>query len=77
MTEESPERPARDQDQMEDKTAFRDDPRGSQQISEQQPETQQSDGGEDRLEGTPEDEPAGETGRDDGGQATGNPPNAG
>lgn len=70
------------EDQMEDQEAFREDPRGKQQVSEQQPETQAEDdgGGDPPAEGEGRDEGPGEpdqAGRDDPGEATGNPPNAG
>lgn len=69
-------RAAEDQSQMEDQSEFQEDPRGRQRVSDQQPETQPAEDGEDRRGKDPEDSRA-ETGRDDGGEATGNPPNAG
>lgn len=65
-----------DQDQMEDQREFEADPRGGRQVSGQQGETQPADDAgelpaEDREQGR------GETGRDDPGEASGNPPNAG
>lgn len=80
MMQPSEKDPARDEDQMDDQEAFRDDPRGKQQVSEQQPETQADDeggaasGGE---EGEGERGEQDQTGRDDPGEATGNPPSAG
>jgi hypothetical protein len=71
---------ARDEDQMEDQEAFRDDPRGKQKVSEQRPETQADDEGgattgSDEGDGDRGDRD--QTGRDDPGEATGNPPSAG
>ncbi len=68
---------AEDQDQMRDQDAFREDPRGAQEVAEQQPETQPGGGDERHRPGDEQDESRGETGRDDSGEATGNPPNAG
>lgn len=63
---------------MSDQDAFRDDPRGEQEVAEQQPETQPGgEDGESARPGDEGDERRGETGRDDAGEATGNPPNAG
>lgn len=66
------------QGQMRDQGEFREDPRGEQEVAEQQPETQPGgDGGEGNRPSSHEDEAQGETGRDDGGEVTGNPANAG
>ncbi len=82
MSGESDRGAARDQDQMEDQRAFQEDPRGRQEVSGQQPETQHSggdsEGGSEEEEGRQQGRrTGGETGRDDAGEATGNPPNAG
>lgn len=71
---------AKDQDQMRDQGEFREDPREQQEVAEQQPETQPGGGGEGGAGDRPsrdEEEAGGETGRDEAGEATGNPPNAG
>ncbi len=78
MSGKSRSEAAKDQDQMKDQDAFRKDPRGQQEVAEQQPETQP--GGADGEEGRPRGDGEarrGESGRDDAGEATGNPPNAG
>ena len=70
---------------MKDQDAFREDPRGSQEVAEQQPETQPGEGSERARPSDDEKGHRGETGRDDGGEtggddggaATGNPSNAG
>lgn len=62
---------------MRDQDGFRDDPRGKQEVAEQQPETQPGTEGGSGRSGEGEDDRRGETGRDDGGEATGNPANAG
>jgi hypothetical protein len=70
--------PAKNQDQMEDQGEFHEDPREQHEVAEQQPETQPGGGG--GASGRPsrgEDEDRGEAGRDDAGEASGNPPNAG
>lgn len=78
MSGESSKGAGEDQDQMSDQNAFREDPRGKQEVSGQQPETEP--GGEDAGKARPagdHGERAREAGRDDAGEATGNPPNAG
>lgn len=78
MSGESRKGAAQDQDQMRDQDAFREDPRGKQEVSDQQPETQPSDAdesGRSGADGSGDGEEA--TGRDDPGQATGNPRDAG
>lgn len=78
MSGESKKGPAEDQDQMRDQDAFREDPRGKQEVSDQQPETQPSGRAEEGSSGPEREEDAtGEVGRDDPGEATGNPPSAG
>ncbi len=77
MSERNGGEAAEDQGQMRDQEAFREDPRGKQEVAEQQPETQPGGGDADRKPSDEEDERRGETGRDDSGQATGNPENAG
>jgi hypothetical protein len=80
MTGPSEKDAARDEDQMEDQEAFRDDPRGKQQVSEQRPETQADDEGDETTGGEEGEADRGDrdqTGRDDPGEATGNPPSAG
>lgn len=72
---------AEGQGQMKDQEEFGEDPRGGKEESEQSGETQPSDAGSGAGGGPSsagdEDDEQGETGRDDGGQATGNPANAG
>ncbi len=68
---------AEDQDQMRDQEAFHEDPRGKQEVAEQQPETEPGGGDAGRKPSDDEGERRGETGRDDPGEATGNPANAG
>ncbi len=63
---------------MRDQDQFREDPRGGQEVSDQQPEVQPSDeGGRDAPRAEDAAGAGGEAGRDDAGEATGNPPNAG
>ena len=78
MSGESSKGAGKDQDQMSDQGAFREDPRGKQEVSGQQPETEPGGEGAARP-GRADDEgdQRSETGRDDAGEATGNPPNAG
>lgn len=67
------------QGQMEDQEAQRkEDPRGGE-ISEQQPESQPAGdgGGADAGGGGRDDQPRDQSGRDDAGEATGNPSSAG
>lgn len=69
-----------EQGQMKDQEEFQEDPRGRQEVSDQQPETNPADDGEDRDAedgGERSEQRRGESGRDDGGEATGNPANAG
>lgn len=68
---------AKNQDQMRDQEAFREDPRQGQEVSGQQPETQPSEDGEGRTGGGGAEDSPEQSGREDGGEATGNPPNAG
>ena len=73
---------AEKQDQMKDQEPFREDPRGRQEVSDQQAETQPSEERERDGGGAPpppreDEDPAGQTGRDNAGEATGSPPNAG
>jgi hypothetical protein len=77
MSDESRRDAAEDQGQMKDQEAFSDDPRGGEEVSEQQGETQPSRSDDDSPSSADEDDRQGETGRDDGGQASGNPANAG
>ncbi len=62
---------------MKDQEAFSEDPRGSKEESDQSGETQPSGSGDDSRSAADEDDRQGETGRDDPGQASGNPANAG
>ena len=77
MSAESRRDAAEDQGQMKDQEAFGEDPRGSKEESDQSGETQPSGSSDDSGSAADEDDRQGETGRDDGGQATGNPANAG
>ncbi len=77
MTDESRKDAAEGQGQMKDQEAFSEDPRGSKEESDQSGETQPSGPGDEARSTGDEDDEQGETGRHDGGQATGNPANAG
>jgi hypothetical protein len=77
---------AEDQGQMKDQESFSEDPREGKDLSEQQGESQPADSGTEGSDSgsgsgsgdSPDrDDEQGQTGRDDPGQSTGNPADAG
>lgn len=68
---------AEDQGQMKDQESFSEDPREGKKLSEQQGESQPADSDSGSGDSPDRDDEQGQTGRDDPGQATGNPADAG
>lgn len=71
--EGGPERRGENRDQEE----FQEDPRGREEVSEQQPETQPTGDGDEADYDPPEEQDRDQVGRDDPGEASGNPASAG